>query len=102
MACLILFHYHQLSALQLLHCLSLAVLELAPWTDFKLRDIQACLLSSGIKADSEISRHHSQTVDGTWGLLQKNKTKDCRSKEGRNSTGRATELTGWTLGALRD
>ena len=46
---LILLHYHQLSVFQLLHCLSLGVLELVLQTDFELRDLHACLLSTGIK-----------------------------------------------------
>jgi hypothetical protein len=41
---LVLLHYHQLSVLQLLHCLSLAVLDLALQIDFELRDLHACLL----------------------------------------------------------
>ena len=36
---LVLLHYHQLSVFQLLHCLSLAVLELALQTVFELRDL---------------------------------------------------------------
>ena len=36
---------------------------------------------------------HSQTVDGAWGLLWKNRRKDCNSKGDRNSTGRPTEST---------
>jgi hypothetical protein len=46
-----LFYYTiiSLSVFQLLHCLSLAVLELALKTDFELRQMQANLLSTGIK-----------------------------------------------------
>ena len=36
---LFLLYYHQLSVFQLLHCLSLAVLELALWIDLELRDL---------------------------------------------------------------
>ncbi|XP_076783213.1 uncharacterized protein LOC143440362 isoform X1 [Arvicanthis niloticus] len=34
---------------------------------------------------------HSQTVDGAWGLLWKNRRKDCSPERNRNSTGRPTE-----------
>ena len=46
---LVLLHYHQLSVLQLLHCLTLGVLELALWTHFELKDLYASLLTTGIK-----------------------------------------------------
>jgi hypothetical protein len=36
---------------------------------------------------------HSQSLDGAWGLLRKNRKKDCRPKRYRNTTGRPTEST---------
>jgi hypothetical protein len=41
-------------------------------------------------ADSDADTH-SQAVDGAWGLLWKNRRKDCSPKKDRNSTGRPTE-----------
>ena len=49
-ALLVLLHYHQLSVFQLLHCLSLAILELVQTTDIEGRDRLACLLITGIKS----------------------------------------------------
>ena len=46
---LFLLYYHQLCVVQLLHYLSLTVLELALKTEFEFRDLHACLLSTGIK-----------------------------------------------------
>ena len=36
---------------------------------------------------------HSQTVGGAWGLLWKNKRKNCGPKMDENSTGRSTKST---------
>jgi hypothetical protein len=46
----VLLYHHQLSVFQLLHCLSLAVLELALQIDLEFRDLHgSCLLNAGIK-----------------------------------------------------
>ena len=54
---LVLLHYHQLSVFQLLHCISLAVMELALQTDIELRGLWLCLLNAGIKG----MYHHTWT-----------------------------------------
>ena len=36
---------------------------------------------------------HNQTVDGAWGLLWKNRRKDCGLLRGWNSTGRPIDST---------
>ena len=44
---IVILHYHHLSIFQLLHCLSLDVLQLLLQTDFEISDLHACLM--GVK-----------------------------------------------------
>ena len=46
-------------------------------------------------ADSVKYRHPQKTGDGVWGLLWKNRRKDCGPKGNRNSKGRPTDLDPW-------
>jgi hypothetical protein len=45
-----------------------------------------------LAADSDTDTHN-QTVNGTWGLLWKNRRKDCGPEADENFIGRPTEST---------
>jgi hypothetical protein len=64
---LVLFHHHQLSVFQFLHCLSLAVLEFALYTDLELRDLHSSV--SGMLGLKVCITNPGPKLFFTWKLL---------------------------------